>query len=174
MDNGSGVGVLDKAALVLAALEAGPATLAGLVAGTGLAEVWAAAEAYAAATAENGYFGRRRGEQQQQWLHQSIRQALAARFYESAAVRAALPGLEAQVAAAEITPAAAAQALSPQLAALEAQWEVLHAVSGAADVEELLAMWQGALDTLYGTMQVGAMVRSQGINWREKRTLVGM
>ena len=34
---GSGVGVLDKAALVLAALEAGPATLAGLVAGTGLA-----------------------------------------------------------------------------------------------------------------------------------------
>jgi DNA-binding IclR family transcriptional regulator len=37
MDNTSGVGVLDKAALVLAALEAGPATLAGLVAGTGLA-----------------------------------------------------------------------------------------------------------------------------------------
>ena len=37
MDNGSGVGVLDKAALVLTALESGPATLAGLVAGTGLA-----------------------------------------------------------------------------------------------------------------------------------------
>ena len=37
MDNTSGVGVLDKAALVLAALESGPATLAGLVAGTGLA-----------------------------------------------------------------------------------------------------------------------------------------
>src|SRR4051794_41874192 len=34
---GSGVGVLDKAALVLTALESGPATLAGLVAGTGLA-----------------------------------------------------------------------------------------------------------------------------------------
>src|SRR5436190_720140 len=34
MDNTSGVGVLDKAALVLAALEAGPATLAGLVAGS--------------------------------------------------------------------------------------------------------------------------------------------
>ena len=33
MDNSSGVGVLDKAALVLGALEAGPATLAGLVAG---------------------------------------------------------------------------------------------------------------------------------------------
>ena len=29
MDNGSGVGVLDKAALVLTALESGPATLAG-------------------------------------------------------------------------------------------------------------------------------------------------
>ena len=37
MDNSSGVGVLDKAALVLSALEAGPDTLAGLVAGTGLA-----------------------------------------------------------------------------------------------------------------------------------------
>jgi DNA-binding IclR family transcriptional regulator len=37
MDNSSGVGVLDKAALVLAALESGPATLASLVASTGLA-----------------------------------------------------------------------------------------------------------------------------------------
>ncbi|HEY8788230.1 MAG TPA: IclR family transcriptional regulator [Actinopolymorphaceae bacterium] len=37
MDNSSGVGVLDKAAVVLAALEAGPATLAGLVQLTGLA-----------------------------------------------------------------------------------------------------------------------------------------
>jgi len=37
MDNSSGVGVLDKAALVLSALESGPATLAGLVASTGLA-----------------------------------------------------------------------------------------------------------------------------------------
>ncbi|MDV3222814.1 IclR family transcriptional regulator [Intrasporangium sp.] len=37
MDNSSGVGVLDKAATVLGALEAGPATLAQLVAATGLA-----------------------------------------------------------------------------------------------------------------------------------------
>jgi DNA-binding IclR family transcriptional regulator len=37
MDNSSGVGVLDKAAVVLAALESGPATLAGLVQATGLA-----------------------------------------------------------------------------------------------------------------------------------------
>jgi DNA-binding IclR family transcriptional regulator len=37
MDNSSGVGVLDKAALVLGALEAGPTTLAGLVQATGLA-----------------------------------------------------------------------------------------------------------------------------------------
>jgi len=33
----SGVGVLDKAAIVLTALESGPATLAGLVSATGLA-----------------------------------------------------------------------------------------------------------------------------------------
>jgi DNA-binding IclR family transcriptional regulator len=37
MDNTSGVGVLDKAAVVLGALEAGPLTLAGLVQATGLA-----------------------------------------------------------------------------------------------------------------------------------------
>ncbi len=37
VDNSSGVGVLDKAALVLGALEAGPATLAQLVQATGLA-----------------------------------------------------------------------------------------------------------------------------------------
>ena len=37
MDTTSGVGVLDKAALVLTALESGPATLAGLVTATGLA-----------------------------------------------------------------------------------------------------------------------------------------
>ena len=37
MDNSSGVGVLDKAARVLAALESGPSTLANLVSSTGLA-----------------------------------------------------------------------------------------------------------------------------------------
>jgi DNA-binding IclR family transcriptional regulator len=37
MDNSSGVGVLDKAALVLGALEAGPQNLAGLVTATNLA-----------------------------------------------------------------------------------------------------------------------------------------
>ena len=37
MDNSSGVGVLDKAAMVLGALETGPTTLAGLVSATGLA-----------------------------------------------------------------------------------------------------------------------------------------
>src|SRR3954466_10520278 len=37
VDKSSGVGVLDKAAIVLGALEAGPSTLAQLVAATGLA-----------------------------------------------------------------------------------------------------------------------------------------
>src|SRR5450756_237577 len=37
MDNSSGVGVLDKAAIVLGALESGPSTLAQLVSATGLA-----------------------------------------------------------------------------------------------------------------------------------------
>jgi len=39
MDEGSGVGVLDKAAAVLTALETSPLTLAGLVGATGLAMI---------------------------------------------------------------------------------------------------------------------------------------
>jgi DNA-binding IclR family transcriptional regulator len=47
MDNSSGVGVLDKAAVVLSALEAGPTTLAGLVTATGLARPTAHRQAVA-------------------------------------------------------------------------------------------------------------------------------
>jgi LAO/AO transport system kinase len=88
-----------------------PVLLTSAVHGTGLAEVWEVIEAYAAATQQSGYFGQRRQEQQLQWLHQSIAQALEARFYANAAVRARLPEVQQAVAAGRFTPFAAATEL---------------------------------------------------------------
>ena len=88
-----------------------PVRTCSAVSGAGLADIWDMLQTYTAHTQENGFFQRRRQQQQLQWLHQSIRQALEARFYAEARVREALPGLEAQVAAGQLTPAAAAQAL---------------------------------------------------------------
>ncbi len=88
-----------------------PVRTCSALTGGGLPEVWDLLEAYATQTQENGFFQRRRQQQQLQWLHQSIRQALETRFYESETVRAQLPALEAQVAAGQLTPGAAAQAL---------------------------------------------------------------
>ena len=91
--------------------QAVPVLLTSAVAGTGLAEVWAGVEAYAAATRPSGYFQRRRQQQQLQWLDQSIAQALESRFYADAAVRERLPAVRAAVAAGQLTPFAAAEEL---------------------------------------------------------------
>jgi len=88
-----------------------PVLLTSAVNGNGLPEVWQAIDQYAAATQHNGYFERRRRQQQLQWLRQSIAQALEARFYADAHVRAQLPALEQAVAAGQLTPFAAATQL---------------------------------------------------------------
>ena len=68
-------------------------------------------KAYAAATRASGYFAQRRQQQQLQWLHQSVAQALESRFYADPAVRARLPAVQAAVAAGQLTPWAAAEEL---------------------------------------------------------------
>ena len=88
-----------------------PVRTCSALSGEGLPEVWEMLQTYATHTQNTGFWQRRRQRQQLQWLHQSIRQALEARFYESEAVRARLPALEARVAAGQLTPAAAAQLL---------------------------------------------------------------
>jgi LAO/AO transport system kinase len=88
-----------------------PVLLTSAVAGTGLAEVWEVVEHYAAATRQNGYFAQRRQQQQLQWLHQSIVQALESRFYGTETVRQQLPAMQAAVAAGQLTPFAAASQL---------------------------------------------------------------
>jgi len=85
-----------------------PVLLTSAVGGSGIAEVWTVIEQYAAATRQSGYFEQRRQQQQLQWLHQSIAQALETRFYADAAVRERLPGVRAAVAAGQLTPFAAA------------------------------------------------------------------
>ena len=91
--------------------QAVPVLLTSAVAGTGIAAVWQTIETYAAATRASGYFAQRRQQQQLQWLHQSVAQALESRFYADAAVRERLPGVQAAVAAGTLTPWAAAEAL---------------------------------------------------------------
>ena len=88
-----------------------PVLLTSAVSGAGVTEVWAGIEAYAAATRANGYFARRRQEQQLHWLHQSLAQALETRFYANAAVQARLPAVRAAVASGALTPFAAAEGL---------------------------------------------------------------
>lgn len=88
-----------------------PVLLTSAVSGAGLSEVWEVIETYAATTRQNGYFERRRQQQQLQWLHHSIAQALESRFYADAAVRERLPAVRAAVAGGQLTPFAAAAEL---------------------------------------------------------------
>ena len=88
-----------------------PVLLTSAVAGTGIAEVWEMLANYQQQTQANGFWQERRRQQQLQWLHQSIRQALESRFYGEAGVRERLPAIQQAVAAGEMTPFAAAQEL---------------------------------------------------------------
>ena len=91
--------------------QATPVLLTSAVACTGIAEVWEVIGNYAAATRQNGYFAQRRQQQQLQWLHQSIVQALESRFYNTDSVRQQLPAMQQAVAAGQLTPFAAANEL---------------------------------------------------------------
>jgi LAO/AO transport system kinase len=88
-----------------------PVLLTSAVAGTGIAEVWEMLANYQQQTQANGFWDERRRQQQLQWLHQSIRQALESRFYGEARVREQLPAIQQAVAAGQMTPFAAAQQL---------------------------------------------------------------
>lgn len=65
--------------------------------GEGVAGVWAEIGRYLALTQGNGYFGQRRQQQNLQWLHQSIREALEERFYARPEVAARLAQVQQRV-----------------------------------------------------------------------------
>jgi LAO/AO transport system kinase len=78
--------------------------------GTGIAEVWMAAEKFRAAQAPAGGIALRRARQAQAWMWSEIGEGLMAALKEDDIVRAKLPALERAVAAGKMAPGAAADA----------------------------------------------------------------
>lgn len=78
---------------------------------TGLADLWQTVQEYQTLTKANGFFQRRRQDQNMHWLKQSIRQSLEERFYQLPAVQAQWTQLANQVASGQKSPFAAAQTL---------------------------------------------------------------
>lgn len=76
---------------------------------SGLEDVWETVNEYARGMRASGRFDRKRAAQSRDWMHQLVRDLLQQRLRESAAVRAAMPALEAAVEAQETTPYAAAR-----------------------------------------------------------------
>ena len=77
----------------------------------GIDDVWRSVGDYREAMTRSGAWADRRSRQARSWMWGEIEEGLAERFRDDPAVRAALAGLEARVAAGEITPTAAAQDL---------------------------------------------------------------
>jgi LAO/AO transport system kinase len=85
--------------------------LASALERSGIAEIWSAVEQHRQALEATGEIGRRRAEQAKAWLWSEVSESLTAGFRQHPAVAAALPGLEADVAAGRIAPSAAARML---------------------------------------------------------------
>jgi LAO/AO transport system kinase len=79
--------------------------------GTGIDEVWAAVGEHRAAVTGAGDLARLRAAQATAWMWSELHDELAARFRHHPAVRAQLAGVEAEVAAGGLSPAAAARRL---------------------------------------------------------------
>ncbi len=79
--------------------------------GSGVAEVWEAVRSYRHVMGEAGAIGRRRAEQARAWMWNEVREALTTAFRDDPAVARLLPGLEGEVAAGRLPPAAAARRL---------------------------------------------------------------
>jgi LAO/AO transport system kinase len=88
-----------------------PVLLASAVTGEGIAAFWDAVLAHRAALEAAGELAERRSAQARAWLWSLVEEALRSSFRSHPAVAAALPGLEADVAAGRVTPGAAARSL---------------------------------------------------------------
>jgi LAO/AO transport system kinase len=78
---------------------------------TGIAEIWDSVRQYCTHTRENGYFERRRREQDREWMHQLIVQGLRDRLFSDPAVQRRLAELEQAVANGRVTSFRAAREL---------------------------------------------------------------
>jgi LAO/AO transport system kinase len=85
--------------------------------GAGLDEVWDAVRRHRAALDAQDELASKRADQQVQWMWATIRDRLVDRVRDDPAVRAALPGLEAEVRAGALTATLAAEAVLGRLGA---------------------------------------------------------
>lgn len=72
-------------------------TTSSALTGAGVSQVWEVVQQYVEQTRESGYFQRRRQEQNLHWLHETIREALEARFYARPEVAQHLVKIQQQV-----------------------------------------------------------------------------
>ncbi len=63
----------------------------------GIADIWDYIQQYKSLTQLNGYFNRRRQQQNLSWLHELVRYNLEKSFYQNATVAQALPAIEQEV-----------------------------------------------------------------------------
>lgn len=77
--------------------------------GTGMAELWAAMQAFQTLVTANGFYAENRRQQARYWLQESLESGLIAGFYQHPAVREKYAALEQQVLEGRISPFAAAQ-----------------------------------------------------------------
>mgnify|MGYP000040965956 FL=1 len=77
----------------------------------GISEIWKAIESYKALTQENGYFTKKRYEQNTYWLLQTVENSLKENFYRDPNVKKRLPMLLEQLSKNKISPFSAAQEL---------------------------------------------------------------
>jgi LAO/AO transport system kinase len=83
--------------------------------GSGMAEVWAAVEKHRATLDAAGELARRRADQQVQWMWAMVRDRLMDRLHADPGVRDALPRLEGEVRAGDLTPTLAAEEILKHL-----------------------------------------------------------
>lgn len=81
------------------------------ISGDGIEDIWRAIGEFVAQTQASGVFTERRASQQRDWLHAELEAQLRERLYGNAAIRAALPEIEAAVADGELPAATAAERL---------------------------------------------------------------
>lgn len=65
--------------------------------GYGISDIWQEVLLYRQQTMQNGYWPHQRSEQLRAWLYEEIEQQLRQLFFESPAIQAAMPGIEASV-----------------------------------------------------------------------------
>ena len=111
-------------------------TCSGLT-GAGLDDVWDAVQRHQQAVSESGSLQERRSRQHVEWMWSLVSDQLLAALHADPAVRAVLPGTEAEVRRGELTAAAAAQQLLD--AFLGEQRRRLNSRAGQAGSDPLTA-----------------------------------